>query len=309
MRILTIDGGGIRGIYAAYILNRIAEEFNLSFYKCFDLIVGTSTGAIIAAALAMNYPISDVVKLYEESGRQIFKRQFGGVLGLLKSRYNNRFLKDHLDQTFGDKTMSDPLTRLMIPATDIGNGQVFVFKSTYLEEFVRDKDIKIADAVLASCSAPTYFNPTEVKEYLLADGGLWANNPSMAAFIEATGKMKTPVEKIRLLSIGAGIGNRYYPRKSVNNWWRRSTGFLGLSFYGPKLIDVLLNLQSKSTQNMMGLLLDKAQYLRLNFESDTKLSLDSIETIDDLKSRADQKFTYEVKAIGDFLQQCEGGSA
>jgi len=75
MRILAIDGGGIRGIYAAYILNRIAEEFGITFCKCFDLIVGTSTGAIIAAALATNHPISDVVKLYEQDGRRIFKKQ------------------------------------------------------------------------------------------------------------------------------------------------------------------------------------------------------------------------------------------
>jgi patatin-like phospholipase/acyl hydrolase len=306
MRILAIDGGGIRGIYAAYILNRIAEEFGITFCKCFDLVVGTSTGAIIAAALATNHPIPDVLKLYEKNGRRIFKKQLGGVLGLLKSRYNNRPLKAHLDQIFGDKTMSDVQTRLMIPATDIGNGQVFVFKSNYLEEFVRDKNIKIADAVLASCSAPTYFNPIEVKEYLLADGGLWANNPSMAALIEATGKMKTPVEKVRLLSVGTGIGNRYYPRKSANRRWRKVSGFFGLSFYGTKLVEVLLNLQSKSAQNMMGLLLDETQYLRLNFESDNKLSLDSVETIDDLKSRADQKFTYKVKAIGDFLRACEG---
>jgi hypothetical protein len=202
--------------------------------------------------------------------------------------------------------MSDALTRLMIPATDIGNGQVFVFKSSYLEEFVRDKDIRIADAVLASCSAPTYFNPTVVKEYLLADGGLWANNPCMAALIEATGKMKTPIKDLRLLSIGTGIGNRYYPRKSVNSRWRRSLGLLGLSFYGTKLVEVLFNLQSKSTQNMMGLLLDKTQYLRLNFESDTKLSLDSVDIIDDLKSLADQEFTYKFKDIEKFFRACEG---
>lgn len=307
MRILAIDGGGVRGIYSAYILKRIAEEFNVTFHKCFDLIVGTSTGSIIAAALATNHPISDVVKLYEDEGKRIFKKRLGGWLGLLNSRYDNRYLKVCLDRVFGNKTMSDALTRLMIPATDIGNGQVFVFKSDYMEEFVRDRDIRIVDAVLASCSAPTYFTPIVVKEYLLADGGLWANNPSIAAFIEATGKMKTPVEKVKLFSIGTGIGNRYYPRKIFNRLWRRTIGFFGLSFYGTKIVDVLLNLQSKSAQNMMGLLLDDTQYLRLNFESDKKLSLDSVNTIDDLKSRADQTFTYNVKAIGDFLRAIEGG--
>ncbi len=306
MRILTIDGGGIRGIYPAYILKRIHEEFEINFCKFFDLIAGTSTGSIIAAALATDIPISEVLDLYEKQGRRIFNKQFFGAMGFLKSRYSQKPFKEILDNTFSDKTMSQTLTRLMILSTDIGNGQVFVIKSNYLEEFVRDKNIRIADAVLSSCSAPTYFNPTLVKGYLLADGGLWANNPSLAALIEATGKMANPIEKVKLLSIGTGIGNRYYSHRSLNKWWRKSANLMGLIFYGPKLVEVILNLQSKSVQNMMGLLLNNSQYLRLNFESDDKLSLDETDTMDDLKSIADQTFTYNAEKIETFLNSCEG---
>ena len=307
MNILAIDGGGIRGIYSAYILQRINEEFNIKFHKVFDLITGTSTGAIIAAALAIDYPISEVVKLYESDGKSIFKKQIWGFFGFFKSRYSSSNLKTLLDKVFKEKTMSDTLTRLIIPSTDIGNGQVFVTKSNYLNEFVRDKDIKISDAVLASCSAPTYFNPVTVKDYLLADGGLWANNPALAAYVEATGKLKLPKEKIKLLSIGTGIGNKYYPRKSYNRKWRKLTDFFGMSFYGIKLIDVFLNLQSKSAQNMVGLLLSEKQYLRLNFESDKKLSLDDVKSIDDLKARADKDFSYNINQIKDFLESFNGG--
>ena len=306
MRILTVDGGGIRGIYPAYILKRIAEEFAVKFHERFDLIAGTSTGAIIAAALAIDCPLADVVALYEKGGQAIFKKQLGGFGGVFKSRYDSRPLKAHLDQVFGDKTMAEALTRLMIPATDIGNGQVFVFKSGYLDGFVRDRQIKIADAVLASCSAPVYFKPHIVNSYLLADGGLWANNPSLAAVMEATGKLNVPLENVRLLSLGTGIGTRYYPRKAVNRWWRKWTGGWGFNFYGLKLIDVFFNLQSKAVQNMVGLFLDQRQYLRLNFESDNKLSLDSIGTIDDLKARADQEFSYKADKIRAFFDDVQG---
>lgn len=307
MRILSIDGGGIRGIYAAHMLKRIASEFGVSFCEDFDLIVGASTGAIIAAALAIGCPPSEVVELYERIGKKIFNKRIGGILGVLKSRYDNQFLRLMLNQMFGERTMSDTLTRLMIPSTDMGNGQVFVFKSNYLDEFVRDTTIKISDAVLASCAAPTYFDPVIVKEYLLADGGLWANNPSMAAIIEATGKLKIPIENIKLLSIGTGIGNRYYTQKDADGWLRKACGLFGLSFYGPKIVEVILNLQSKSIQNMLGLLLREDQYLRLNFESDNKLSLDDVDTMGDLLSRGDHDFTYNAKAIDYFLRSCRGG--
>ena len=303
MRILAIDGGGIRGVYPAYMLSRISGEFGIEFHQCFDLIAGTSTGAIIAAALSTSYPIEKVLNLYEKDGSKIFSKKFLGLFGFIRSRYHNRYLKNLLDQIFRDKKMPDALTRLMIPATDIGNGQVFVTKSSYLTEFIRDKDIKIADAVIASCSAPKYFDPVVVKEYLLADGGLWANNPSLAAYVEATGKLGHDPGSVRLLSIGTGIGNKYYPRSSLNRWWRRSR-FLGLNFYGLKLIDLFLNLQSKSTQNMMELLMDERHYLRLNFETDRKLSLDNIKIIEDIKSRADKDFTYNYKRINSFLTNC-----
>ena len=80
-----------------------------------------------------------------------------------------------------------------------------------------------------------------------------------------------------------------------------------MSFYGIKLIDVFLNLQSKSAQNMVGLLLSEKQYLRLNFESDKKLSLDDVKSIDDLKARADKEFSYNINQIKDFLESFNGG--
>ena len=297
-RILAIDGGGIRGLYAAYILKRIHEEFKVKFSEHFDLIVGTSTGSIIAGLIAVDHPIEKVVLLYEIEGKNIFFSNSFSLSGLCKSKYSKTHLERVLNKELGNKTLSDVKnTRLVIPATDIANGQVFVFKSSYLDEFVRDRNTKIVDAILSSCSAPTYFDPQKIDNYLLADGGLWANNPALVGFTEAMGKLEIAKDDIRILSIGTGIGKHYY---KIDGAEARNWGLLN-GWERQKLIDTILNLQSISTENIVKFLLKQESYLRLNFSTDTNLSLDRIDILEELKTRADRTFTYEASKIKNFL--------
>lgn len=296
-RILAIDGGGIRGIYPAHILKRIQEEFKVDFSEQFDLIIGTSTGSIIAAALAVDYPIEKVVELYEKEGRRIFQKQPWSFRGVIKSQYSKEHLQELLEGVFGQRTLSDAKTRLTIPATDISNGGVHVFKSPYLDEFVRDKNVPIVEAVLASCSAPSYFDPQIVGPYLLADGGLWANNPSLVGLTEAVGKLQGNLNEVRLLSLGTGLGQNYYdPHNAENRKWGLVQGW-----EGKKLVDTILNLQSISAQNMAWLILTDDRYLRINFESDGELALDNTDIVSWLKSRADQDFTHNAEKIKNFI--------
>ena len=297
-KILAIDGGGMRGLYAAYLLKRIHEELNVIFSEYFDLIIGTSTGSIIAGAIAVDYPIEKIVLLYEVEGRKIFSSNGFSLSGFYRSKYSKRYLEIILNKALGNKTLSDvKKTRLIIPATDIANGQVFVFKSSYLDEFVRDKNTKIVDAILSSCSAPTYFDPNRVDNYLLADGGLWANNPALVGLTEAIGKLKIDKDDVSILSIGTGVGTQYYEIDGAENRnWGMANGW-----QGSKLIDTILNLQSISSENMTRLVLGDRQYLRLNFKSDTKLAMDKLDILDSLKSRADQTFTYEINKIKSFI--------
>src|SRR5690606_8612088 len=180
-RILAIDGGGVRGIFPAHVLAKLTTFLKAQPAETFDLIAGTSTGSIIAAAAATEFPLDQLVKLYEKHAVSIFSPRYAAFGGKLKSAYSSEPLKTLLNEVFGNKTMSATRTRLLLPATDVSNANVFVTKSPYRDDFVRDGDTLIADAVLGSCSAPSYFDPVRVKEYLLADGGLWANNPSMVA--------------------------------------------------------------------------------------------------------------------------------
>ncbi|MEW5942762.1 MAG: CBASS cGAMP-activated phospholipase [Pseudomonadota bacterium] len=292
MRILAIDGGGIRGYFSAYLLERIQDELAVDLTKTFDLICGTSTGAIIAASLAIRYPLKDVLKLYEDNGRHIFSKTRGSWFGLMRARYDIERLRTELDTAFGDRTLSETDTRLLIPATDIGNAQVHVFKSSYSVDFVRDRQVRIADAVLASCAAPTYFKPAYVDPYLLADGGLWANNPAMVGYIEAITRLGAQPGDVKVLSLGTGTSNQYFRVRDKNRLWGVATGW-GIR----GLVDLLPNLQSKNTHNMLGIMLPANNYVRLNFEREQKLSLDDIESLPELRSVADRVFAERSGAI------------
>jgi patatin-like phospholipase/acyl hydrolase len=293
--ILAIDGGGVRGIYPAHILKRIRDEFNVDFPTHFDLIAGTSTGSILAAALAAGIPLEDVVALYENEAAKVFAPRFSAK-GLFRSLYRKKHLADVLKIVFGDKTLTAARTRLLIPATDITNGCVHVFKSPFHQDFVRDRDVRIASAILASCSAPIYFDPEVVDAYLIADGGLWANNPSLGALVEATSsRLGVPLERVRLLSLGTGLGHqRYSLRAAKTRPW-------GMITWGPRrLVDLILSLQSATAANMTRLLLHD-HCLRIDFNLAGELRLDAHEAILDLKAQADHDFTHNSAAIKAFL--------
>jgi patatin-like phospholipase/acyl hydrolase len=211
-RILSIDGGGVRGIFPAYVLKQLSDTLDgQSLRDVFDLVIGTSTGGIIAAAVAQDIPLQRVVELYEQEAPAIFGRKhvFNGS-GIIRSRYPAEPLRSLIGSIFGDVTMKDVPGRLVLPCTDVSNGNVFVIKSAYLPTFVRDLDIRLADAVAATTAAPMFFDPIKVKEYLLADGAMWANNPSMVAYTEAVGKLGVKADSVRILSIGTGTGEEYY---------------------------------------------------------------------------------------------------
>lgn len=300
-KILAIDGGGFRGVYSACLLMRIEEEFRVDWLKTFGLMAGTSTGSIIAAGIACGLSAKSIFNLYKENGENIFKKRLFLRSGLFASKYRNSALKKVLSTYFGERKFGEIQKPLILPATDIGNGCVHVFKSRYDDGFVRDREVLIRDAVLASCSAPTYFDPCVTGKYLLADGGLWANCPALVAVIDAKRRLGQNLDDIKILSIGTGNAKAFYPQK--RDFWKRigGWGFAG-QWRGGKFIEMLLNLQSSTVNNMLGLLLKPEQILRLNFESDLALSIDDPREFNDLVSRADRDFTHNAEKINKFLR-------
>lgn len=303
-RILSIDGGGIRGVYPAHLLQCTEERLKVNLLENVDMITGTSTGSIIAAGIASKIPVAQITKMYIEHGEMIFKKKrfmFPGrtlrnmIQPMLQSIYNSDYLNEILSDVFQKLTLGDIPKPLLLPATDVGNGCVHVLKSAYSQEFTRDNSVLVKDAVLASCSAPTYFDPHNIFPYLLADGGLWANNPALAAVIDAQKRLGVNIEDIRILSIGTGSSKTMYGTNPERKWglvngWRHKD-FIGF----------ILSLQSQSALNYLKLMLQSHQITRIDFESDQPLSLDDVSIMDDLKSKADHSFTHESEQIRRFF--------
>jgi len=297
--ILALDGGGIRGVYAALVLARLEDALGMPLRERFNLIAGTSTGSIMAGAVATDVPMETLVGLFVSESARIFKRRRFSFFPYLRSRYSAHPLSQILADYVPEVTMGEISTPLMITSSDISTGGVHVFKSRYLrdlgEPYCRDGQVRLRDAILASCAAPTYFDPKEVGEYLLADGGLWANNPAIIAVTEAVSKFGRPLGEIRVLSIGTGRSPSFYTRSRawglVTGWGRQ------------KLVAYVLDLQSQASANMAKLLLGH-RHLRLDPEIDS-WELDDIKHLKSMKALADRDFTHNSKAILANLERTE----
>ena len=299
-KILAVDGGGIRGVFPTHILQCLSSRLGIDVNNYFDMIAGTSTGSIIASAIACNIPPEKIIKLYKEKGTKIFVDKKLLLPKFIKpafiSLYENNGLIESLKEEFGDIKLGDIKIPLLLPSTDIGNGSVHVFKSGYSNEFTRDQKDFLYEAVAASCSAPIYFDPLKVNEYLLADGGIWANNPSLAAVIDAKKRLNVDFDDIKIFSLGTGHSKIAYG-VSEDKYWGFLTGLKNKEF-----ISFILSLQSQSTNNYLQLMLNKEQILRIDFESDKPLPLDDLTQIDNLMSRADREFTHRTVEIKRFFE-------
>lgn len=288
--VLALDGGGTRGIYPAQILACIEQQGGVPIKDQFDLLAGTSTGAIIAGAAAAEVPMTEVVKLFEKESRRIFRKRWLNSLHV-QSKYSTQPLQEVVGRCVGGLTLGQISTPLMIMGSDVSSGTVRVFKSRYLENldepYVNDARVELSDAILASCAAPTYFDPVSVRDVLLADGGLWANNPSVTALTEAVSKFQRAIEQVWILSIGTGHSVTVYSRK---NRWGLLTGW-----ERRKLVSYVLRLQSDASTNMAKLLLDD-RYLRLDPEIG-HWELDDIDHLDNLRAMATRDFACRSKEI------------
>ena len=195
-KILSIDGGGIKGLFSAEILSAIETHYRKPISKYFDLICGTSTGGLIALALSVNVPAQELVKFYRNEGQKIFphttkiSRAFAYARQLLfKSKYSNQRLKEALRQVLGENKMCNANNLLCIPSYNLTSGRPTVFKSPFVEDkknrWCNDENLSMIDVALATSAAPTYFPVHEIDGKYYTDGGVWANNPTLCGLTEA----------------------------------------------------------------------------------------------------------------------------
>jgi hypothetical protein len=214
-RILTIDGGGIRGTFPAAFLANLEEDLDEPIGRYFDLIAGTSTGGIIAIGLALGLRAADILKVYEDKGPAIFAQTLGGLPGWLTRRfrwgrwmfwgpkYSAEPLRDALHGVLQDRRLGEARTRLLIPAWHPQTQGVYIFKTAHHPRLKTDYRELAVDAAMATATAPSYFaQHVTANDVGLADGGLWANNPAGIAVVEAIATLGWPVDDLKILSIG-----------------------------------------------------------------------------------------------------------
>ena len=294
-RILALDGGGTRGIYTAQLLAKIEHAFQIRIKTCFDLIAGTSTGGIIAGAAVSEIPMQDIVELFETEAPHIFRRRWYRI-PLFLSKYPSQKLAQILAAHIPATPLGEVTTPLMITTSEITKSEVHIFRSNYGSRDSAgppptDKSVNLRDAILASCAAPTFFAPKSLGNFLLADGGLWANNPSTIAFTEALSVFGKDPRDIHMLSLGTGHSVNMYRN-------RRGWGFV-TGWGGAKLTSYVMTLQSQASANITKRLL-KQNYLRINPEINF-WELDTLTQLDNLKSLAGRDFEKHAKGIEAFL--------
>jgi predicted acylesterase/phospholipase RssA len=217
--VLTIDGGGIRGIIPARVLQALEEGTRRPVSELFDMIAGTSTGGIIALGLAKprngtREPANravDLVQLYLDHGPELFphsaSRDLSSGHGMTRPRYPHEPLEDLCKQRFEDTMLSDALIEVVVPSYDLSLPGPFFFKRSYTHQD-QDWDVEMWRVARSTSAAPTYFEPACVSafkgegEHALVDGGVYANNPAVAAYSDAT-QLWLGAE-IHVVSIGTG---------------------------------------------------------------------------------------------------------
>jgi patatin-like phospholipase/acyl hydrolase len=290
-RILSLDGGGVRGAFTASFLATLEEELGRPLVRHFDLLAGTSTGAIIALSLALGEPASTICRMYERRSAAIFVRQgtkvrkwwtpFVNMLlrrydvdcdQLMQTKYDGVELRRALCDIFGERGLRDALTRVVVPAVDLTKGSTVVFKTPHLPGLTRDVHYSAVDIAMASAAAPTFFPHGTIGSGAYSDGGLWANNPSVIAYVEARRICQHNTgfdpEQVSILSVGTGE-----PASSL----APPDAMAGLGWWGPRLVDVMMLAQAQGTQHIAGFLVGVARHHRVNFRlPDRSWTLDEV---------------------------------
>ena len=262
LKILSIDGGGIKGIFPAQILTHLEETCldGQPIGDYFDLIAGTSTGGIIALGLGAGLTARALLDLYVNEGHRVFppeQRLKGRRLfrRLSRNRYDRTAFDELLRQTLGTRTLRDSRYRLLIPATEAKHGDPAVYKTPHHPGYFLDGDKPMAEVAAATSAAPTYLKPVVQDEYILLDGGIWANNPTMMALVEALTCFTVRRENIVILSIGCGQdGFRLSSKQAAGAG----------QYHWREIIYVAMHYQSLTAVNQAGLLIGRDKVTRLD---------------------------------------------
>lgn len=304
-RVLSLDGGGIRGLLTARLLARLDADASIKGWRDgVDLYAGTSTGAIMALGLAAGKDANEMAEFYHEHGPVIFDNGFWRTVGslgrLTGAKYDGEVLREELGKVFRSMRLGDLPKRVAIAAFDLDNataGRTHVTSAsqrTWKPKIFHnypgsdsDADLLVADVAWYSSSAPTYF--PSAHGYI--DGGVFANNPSMVAYAQAISTSSDETKNndpdhVRLLSIGTGF-NRAWIDGDQHDW--------GLVKWAARMLDLVFDGVTGIADYQLRQILGKERYHRLQIElPPPEIALDdegAVDRLDTIANAVDLEFT------------------
>ena len=288
-RILSLDGGGLKGAFTAAALASWEKQTGLRIIDHFDLIAGTSTGGILAIGIGLGLSGQQMLDFYLTRGAIIFPttRLHGKfkhtVKHFFKPKYAQEVLLRELENAYYSgghvRFIKDSICRLVIPTYHAVAGASHLFRTPHHPDLTGDAETEAAHAALATAAAPTFFTAAKIANMVAKssyfDGGVWANSPVMAAVIESVCFLRIPIERIDVLSVGT-TEEPFTVRENIKS------GMAGW-LWKKKILELLMSVQQESSLKLTKNLLGSPRFLRVNFMTKPGLyRLDSSNEIEEL---------------------------
>ncbi len=296
-RILSLDGGGVKGTFAISFLAELEKMTGKRLVDYFDLIVGTSTGGIIALALGLEIPAEKILELYSVDGSRIFpaiglhRRVWYALRHAVRPKYDKHVLRDALSAILKDRRLGESKCRLVIPSYDAIGGDIHLFKTAHHERFKQDYKREAVDVAMATAAAPTYFPAfVDTDGLTMIDGGVWANCPVTVGLIEAINVLGWKPEEMDVLSIGV----RDAPLKASLTRMR----FSGWLLWNKSLLDLFMQAQTAASLAQAKVLTQKP-LLRVELMNDGIYKMDDSRRIRDLKAAGILKARHHEREISE----------
>lgn len=273
IKVLAIDGGGIRGIIPARLLAEIEKRTQKATVELFDLIAGTSTGGILALGLNKPdliseskpaYSAQQLVDLYEQKGAEVFRPDllegiWTSVGSALHPKYSHQGLEKVLNTYFGNIKLSESLKDILITSYDLERRRPYIFLSSEAKKRV-DLDFPMKLVGRATSAAPTYFEPLKLNKpgttdyYALVDGGVYANNPALYAYTEVQ-RLYQNIDDCLIVSLGTGEQSRRIPYEEVRHW--------GVTQWSYQILDVVFSGVNDAANSQLQQLMPEDKYFRI----------------------------------------------
>jgi cGAMP-activated phospholipase len=244
--ILALSGGGFRSLYTAKVLERMENSIGYPLARHFDLLCGTSAGGLIALALALEIPASEIVALFEQRSKDIFASR--SILRWIFGRWwiakhSSNGLQRALVELFDNKLLGEARHPVLIPTVNYSTGKAQIFKTPHHPKLETDYVTPIVNIAIATSAAPVYFPVAQNSRGSFVDGGLVGNAPAYFGWHEARHFFNTDFEAIRVLAVGTMSAGRAMPGgQSLDQ---------GFAQWRATLFDLILSAQESMTHYLL----------------------------------------------------------